>query len=127
MLWRLGVISQTPEADIGLTQAIEKALVASQVGIDRFFFDWAGGTRRGTSPVDAVYADKGFDEFRDRISGYAPSRSHAHPYWHGAGPCSMHIEEVEAIWGRIAEADDWIPLENKVSQIRAMGEALAES
>ena len=46
-----------------------------------------------------------------------------HAYWSG-DPCSMLIEEVEAIWAPIAEADDWAPLYAKVAAIRHMGEAL---
>jgi hypothetical protein len=37
----------------------------------------------------------------------------------------MHIEEVEAIWSRIDEADDWSALEAKVAAVRRMGEAMA--
>jgi hypothetical protein len=37
----------------------------------------------------------------------------------------MHIEEVEAIWSRIDEADDWSALNDKVAAIRRMGEAMA--
>jgi hypothetical protein len=36
----------------------------------------------------------------------------------------MLIEEVEAIWAAIAEADDWAPFEAKVAAIRQMGDAL---
>ena len=59
------------------------------------------------------------------LDGYAPSRSFDHAYWSGNGPCSMHIEEVEAIWAPIADADDWTLLENKVLQIRQLGEAMS--
>jgi hypothetical protein len=48
----------------------------------------------------------------------------SHPYWADAEPCSMHIDEVEAIWARIAEADDWSALHSKVEAIRRMGAAL---
>nr|MBA2466943.1 selenoprotein O [Sphingomonas sp.] len=46
-----------------------------------------------------------------------------HDYWRDAGPCSMHIDEVEAIWTAIADADDWGPFESKIAAIRRMGEA----
>jgi len=36
----------------------------------------------------------------------------------------MHIEEVEAIWSRIDEADDWAGLEDKIAAVRRMGEAM---
>ena len=38
----------------------------------------------------------------------------------------MHIEEVEAIWTAIADADDWQPFDNKVKAIRRMGEAMEQ-
>lgn len=121
--WRLGVASAGEESDIALVQSIEQGLVATSVEIDRFFFDWAGGSRRGPSPADAAYADPAFEPFRERIASYRPARALDHAYWQGDGPCSMHIEEVEAIWARIAEADDWSAVHEKVAAIRAMGDA----
>jgi serine/tyrosine/threonine adenylyltransferase len=47
-----------------------------------------------------------------------------HPYWSDPAPCSMHIDEVEAIWAAIDERDDWAPLHAKIAAIRRMGEAL---
>jgi len=54
------------------------------------------------------------------------SRQREHPYWSDDAPCSMLIEEVEAIWAAIAERDDWQPLHNKVNAIRRMGAAVAQ-
>lgn len=121
--WRLGVASEGEEQDIALVQSIEQALVTTGLEIDRFFFDWAGGRRRGPSQADALYADPAFAPFRERIAGYAPARPLEHSYWAGDAPCSMHIDEVEAIWARIAEADDWSALTDKIAAIRAMGAA----
>jgi uncharacterized protein YdiU (UPF0061 family) len=120
-LWRLGVASRGLEEDIALVQAIEQALIGSGAEIDRFFFDWAGGDLRGASDA---YAGEAFAPFRDRIAAYAPARSLDHSYWVGE-PCSMHIDEVEAIWARIAEADDWSALYAKVARVREMGTALS--
>ena len=39
----------------------------------------------------------------------------------------MPIDEVEAIWARIDEADDWSALHDKVAAVRRMGEALEKS
>jgi serine/tyrosine/threonine adenylyltransferase len=119
-LWRLGVEAQGADEDIALVAAIEQALIGSGVEIDRFFFDWAGGRLRGAD----AYGHEAFAPFRERVAAYQPARSLDHPFWAGE-PCSMHIEEVEAIWARIAEADDWSALEAKVAQMRSMGEALA--
>jgi uncharacterized protein YdiU (UPF0061 family) len=41
-------------------------------------------------------------------------------------PETMLIDEVEAIWAAIAEADDWGPLHAKVAAVRALGNQLGE-
>lgn len=121
---RLGVEQRGEQADMALVQAMNEALQDSDVGIDRFFFDWRGGSRRAATPADAVYDGDGFAGFRAAISDYAPSAPLDHAYWSDAEPCSMLIDEVEAIWSAIDERDDWAPLDAKVAAIRRMGEAL---
>jgi uncharacterized protein YdiU (UPF0061 family) len=118
-LWRLGVQPRGTEDDLKLVAAIEQALTGSGTPIDRFFFDWAGGALRGPDS----YSDDAFATFRGLVGQYAPARPLDHPFWSGE-PCSMHIEEVEAIWARIAEADDWSALHAKVASVREMGDAL---
>jgi hypothetical protein len=46
-----------------------------------------------------------------------------HPYFRRPAPCTMLIDEVEAIWSPIAEANDWSALERKLSEIADMREA----
>jgi len=144
MLWRLGVHPRGLESDLALVAAIEAALVASGVEIDRFFFDWRGGQLRGnvflqkqessaeqtTGLLPAqehrtLYDHAAFANFRALIGDYEASAPLAHPYWADAEPCSMHIDEVEAIWSRIAEADDWSALHAKIDAIRRLGAALS--
>ena len=122
---RLGIAQKEAEADFALVHAMETALSAKTVEMDRFFFDWRGGRRRGPSPADAAYEDEAFAAVRDALSGYeAVPGATDHPYWSDAAPCSMHIDEVEAIWSRIDEADDWSALYDKVEAIRRMGQAM---
>ncbi|MFW2830838.1 protein adenylyltransferase SelO family protein [Sphingomonas sp. ID0503] len=122
ILGRLGVKPKSEEDDLALMGVLESALMRGGVEIDRFFFDWAGGRRRGASPAD--YSGEAFAGLEQALAGYEPSHPLDHPYWGDAVPCSMHIEEVEAIWARIAEADDWSAFEAKVAAIRRMGEAM---
>jgi len=124
MLWRLGVKPLGQEQDKAMIGAMETALMAKTVGIDRFFYDWAGGDRRAPSPADAAYADAAFDDFRAAIVPYESARALDHPYWSDGAPCSMHIDEVEAIWAGIDRDDDWSALDAKVAAIRRMGEAM---
>ena len=114
---RLGLVPRDLAGDMTLVAAIEAALAKQTVTIDRFFFDWRGGA--------APPGYDGFDEVGALIAGYdAVPGARDHPYWSDAGPCAMHIDEVEAIWSAIEAADDWAPLHAKIAAVRRMGAAL---
>ena len=122
---RLGVRPDEAERDAAFLVALERALAARSVEIDRFFFDWRGGRRRAKGPADEAYEAEPFAAFREAISGYEPVEGATdHAYWSDKAPCSMHIGEVEAIWSRIDEADDWAPFQAKIEAVRRMGEAM---
>ena len=116
---RLGVDARGEAEDRTLVSAMLAALRSRMVGIDRYFFDWRGGRL----PADEVYKAGQFDELRARLEGR--QRPLTHPYWSDPSPCSMHIEEVEAIWTAIADHDDWSPFESKIESVRRLGEAVA--
>ncbi|MFC7537350.1 protein adenylyltransferase SelO family protein [Sphingomonas sp. GCM10030256] len=117
---RLGVALAGEEADRELARAIVGALETKRVGIDRLFFDWRGGR----VPADPTYQSTEFEELAAALRGREQPAEHS--YWSDANPCSMHIDEVEAIWAAIAEADDWQPFEAKVAAVRRMGEAMSQ-
>jgi hypothetical protein len=122
---RLGIVAGDEAEDADLLIAIEQALAKQKVTIDRFFFDWRGGKRRGDGPAEAAYAAPEFEPVVAALGQREPVPGATdHPYWSDAEPCSMFIEEVEAIWSRIDGADDWSALEAKVAAVRRMGEAM---
>ena len=108
-----------------LIVAIETALAKQTVEIDRFFFDWRGGARCAAARRPPGRKSRGVQDLRRECAGRrAVTGALDHPYWADAAPCSMHIEEVEAIWSAIDERDDWAPLEAKIAAVRRMGEAM---
>ncbi len=117
ILWRLGLMPLDPDSDRALVQAIEPILRGTATPIDRFFFDAFGGELPG------IYGDE-WANARTVLAAYTPRADRPHPYWQGA-PCSMLIDEVEAIWSAIADRDDWSPFDAKIAAIRAMGAALS--
>jgi uncharacterized protein YdiU (UPF0061 family) len=125
MLARLGVRPRGEQPDIALVQAAETALRQCTVEIDRFFFDWRGGARRGPSPADDAYRNPVFAPFVAAVADYEPAAPLDHPYWSDVAPCAMHIDEVEAIWVPIAERDDWGLFDAKIAAVRRMGAAMA--
>jgi uncharacterized protein YdiU (UPF0061 family) len=116
ILWRLGLMPRDPDSDRTLIQTIEPVLRATEAPLDRFFFDAFGGQ------LPASYGDD-WAPIRAALSSYPPRKARDDPYWQGE-PCSMLIDEVEAIWAAIDQADDWAPFHAKVGAIRAMGAAL---
>lgn len=114
--WRLGVRA-TGDAPALLETAV-RAMVETGTDIDRFFHDWRGGTARKPER----YADESWASFREAVCSFDASGD-SHAYWSDEAPCSMHIDEVEAIWSAIDRDDDWQPLYDKVTAIRRMGAA----
>ncbi|HEX8240272.1 MAG TPA: YdiU family protein [Allosphingosinicella sp.] len=122
---RLAIRPAEAERDSNFLVALETALAAKTVTLDRFFFDWRGGRRRGPSPADDSYESEAFADFRRSIAGYEPAEGALdHDYWSDEAPCSMHIDEVEAIWSRIDEDDDWALFQAKIAAVRRMGDAM---
>ena len=114
---RLNLKSRGPVADAALVGAAEQMMIADNIPIDRFFFDWHSGREIPALADDASDAAKTFyAAYHPYESGSSPT----HPYWSGSAPCSMLIEEVEQIWSAIANDDDWGPLYKKVAEIRDM-------
>jgi len=118
MIRRLGVAPA--DNDRKVVAALIRALTGRTSTIDRAFFDWRGGR----DPGPDAYPDDAFRELARLLEGRERPRTHA--YWSDEAPCSMHIDEVEAIWSAIAEHDDWQAFEDKVRAVRRMGEAMEQ-
>ncbi|MEZ4404913.1 MAG: YdiU family protein [Polyangiales bacterium] len=126
---RLGVVARGEDHDDALVDVAYAFLRESQVGYDRFFFDWYAGAaseaRAKASPSREMYEGAAFEKLKRALEGYAPSRPEAlsEAYFQRAEPCSLLIDEIEAIWAFIDAKDDWSMFHAKVEDIRAMGRA----
>jgi len=126
---RLGLVAPDDHVAMELQSVCRAFLEESQVGHDRFFFDWFGGAaseaRAAASPEAERYGGPGFTALRRAMDACAPidAMRLAQPYFEGAGPVTLLIDEVEPLWDAIAERDDWSLFEQKIAAIRAMGEA----
>jgi serine/tyrosine/threonine adenylyltransferase len=118
LLKRLGISPSNAEDDRALAAALVRALQSREVTIDRIFFDWRGGR----DPGEERYPSERFRALAAALAGRERSATHA--YWSDSEPCSMHIDEVEAIWSAIDERDDWAPFDDKIAAVRRMGDAM---
>ncbi|MDJ0977084.1 MAG: YdiU family protein [Erythrobacter sp.] len=110
--WRLGVRSRGLEADNRLLAHCEKAMREKNIGPDAFFFAHRGARGLDEAPEELSVTLREYEAVE-----------HNHEYWSDKAPQSMLIEEVEAIWSRVDEHDDWAPLNDKVAALRRMGDA----
>jgi uncharacterized protein YdiU (UPF0061 family) len=127
-------LNVTPHPDNeALTHAVFDFLkgVTFDGSFEALFYDWFGGKTReafalGSSRAEH-YSGKAFDAFRSALDGYdtAESTQLSHPRLSQPEPETLLIDEIEAIWARIAEADDWQPLYDKLAAIETYREALA--
>ncbi len=116
-LRRLGVPSAGPEADGALANAWWRALADSQMGFEAAFFGAYGGE------LGAAFGDA-FAPVRDALASRVCRGRPDTSYFRRTVPCTMLIEEMEAVWAPIAAADDWSAFHAKVAEVREMGRAL---
>ncbi len=131
VLWRLGLASAGEEADAATVRALYQFLLDSQAPLDRVFFDWRGGDaeRARRSPIADLYAGAGFAQVKDAFAAHRPAEDARldHPYFARPEPCSMLIDEVEALWAPIAERDDWSLFQAKIAAVAEMADALGSA
>lgn len=128
---RLGLTPKDDQSNLALLQAMERFLIDTRIGLDRFYFDWYGGslseTRRANSPAANTYEGDDCKPFREAVAAFEPSEAARanleHVYFADPGPCSLLIDEIETIWSAIDQNDDWEPFNAKINAIRRMGEA----
>ncbi|MHA7872504.1 MAG: selenoprotein O, partial [Hyphococcus sp.] len=125
---RLG-LKRAGAEDFAFVADLLRWMTETDAPYEQVFFDWFGGAasaaRADASPEAALYARDDFKPVRERLCAVAPDgdRRLAHRYFQRARPCTMLIDEVEAIWAPIAEQDDWSAFDAKLQDIAQMRDA----
>ncbi|GJE41666.1 protein adenylyltransferase SelO [Methylobacterium soli] len=126
---RLGLGPAEETATHRFVAVFWRFLAESRAPFEQTFFDWYGGLasleRAARSPAAAFYASEGFAPVREALGSLqpAPDARLDHPYFAAPSPCTLLIDEVEAIWAPIAQADDWSLFRAKLAAIDAMAQA----
>ena len=119
--WRLGITRANAEDDRAMVIAAERYMRATKMPIDDFYVQWGNGH------IPASPAEEHQGLHAALAAALGGRRAIRADWWLLDTPQSMHIEEVEAIWAAIDQHDDWNPLYQKVTAVRAMGAALGQS
>ncbi|AWN54824.1 protein adenylyltransferase SelO [Methylobacterium sp. 17Sr1-1] len=130
ILRRLGLAVPADETAMhALVGAFWAFLQQSRAPFEQVFFDWYGGlaseARAARSPAAAHYTGEGFARVRRALEPLSPDPAARldHPYFAKETPCTMLIDEVEALWAPIAAADDWSAYHAKLAAIGEMAQA----
>jgi len=126
---RLGVRGRGAEVDAALAQAAFQALAGGGEALrwEPFFFDWFGGdeTRALAGVRGDLYRQAPFAEFRAQLAHYEPVDPEAvsRAYFAAPEPQELIYEEIEAIWARIDQTDDWSAFDAKLAAIETARQA----
>ena len=129
-LARLGLAAGDLESDLAFLGELFRWMTDSEVSWPQFFHDWFGGpaseARAAQGPERAHYAGADFAATKAGLLDRTPQRPErlAHAVFQAATPPTLLIEDVEALWAPIAEADDWTAFDAKIRAIAAVREAL---
>ena len=129
VLRRLGLESAGDQKDGALLTALFAFLEETKAPFEQTFFDWRGGfasrERAEASPSAGDYTTPAFMPVKTALLDFTAIEGLGldQPYFASQHPCTMLIEEVEAIWAPIAAADDWSLLSAKLDEIDRVAEA----
>ena len=117
-----------PEPARALMHRFWGAMQETAPPFQQVFHDLVGGglpERLRASPLRPLFETAAWAEVIEGLRELPPSPglsdAVAHPAPDGAGPETLLIAEVEAIWSAIDRDDDWSPLAAKIDRIRRAG------
>ena len=114
------------EADTEFLQAFFAWMTESEAVWPQVFHDWFGGraseTRAKASPQASLYEDEAFAPVREKIFARTPLRPERleAEIFRRKRPPGLLVDEVEALWAPIADADDWSAYHAKLADIEAL-------
>ena len=112
-------------ADLQALSDLFSWMTETKASWPQVFFDLFGGeagaAKLARSPHAALYALAPFRAVREALFARAPARPERleSPYFSRESPETLLIDEIEALWAPIAEADDWSAFEAKLDGIAA--------
>ena len=121
---RLGLEQGDLAADIAFAGVVYEFMDKSRVPFEQFFFDWRGGPasleRAEASPAAEFYRSRSSSASAPGCWSASPPLP---PTWSTrispGRPCTLLIDEIEALWAPIAAEDDWSGWHAKLNEIAA--------
>lgn len=125
MLRRLGIEPIDSEKDGEFIQSFLSWMTDSGAGFEQSIFDWFGGiasvSRAQESPQKELYNSDDFSQLKSKLNAYtpiAPERLKL-AYYQNSKPITLLLGDIEGIWEKIADDDDWSAFHEHINSIRS--------
>jgi serine/tyrosine/threonine adenylyltransferase len=118
-LRRLNIKSRGHEQDHQLLAAFFSFMDSEKLFFENTFFQFHSGRIPTNFQAQNTEAFKALASLLEKYE-VADSSLSNHPYYQNEKPCTLLIDEIEAIWKPIAENDDWSLFETKLHSIRSI-------
>ncbi|WP_233356714.1 protein adenylyltransferase SelO [Hirschia baltica] len=121
---RLGIHQTSPEEDGHFIQTYLNWMTQSGAAFEQTFFDWYGGAasaiRSKLSPQANLYEGTEFSEVKQMLMAYEPldEKSLQSSYFQSVHPVTVLIQDIENIWMKVVEEDDWSEFHQAIDRIR---------
>lgn len=120
----LNDIDQEQDLNSRLVAALFQFMEEEQVLFEQTLFDLHSGAipeRLERSPQKDFYKKESFKKLQELLTHFQINSEDIaqHDYFKNEKPCSLIIDELEALWKPIADSDDWAPFEKKLQDIRS--------
>ncbi|MEM8634082.1 MAG: YdiU family protein [Pseudomonadota bacterium] len=122
----LGIAPTVLEHDVDFLASFYGWITKSGAPWHQVFFDWfCGGesaARARRSPNAEYYSASDFGSVQGRLSNFEPDRPERLQleYFQRETPCTLLYDEIEALWAKIADTDDWSAFEAKLQEMEEM-------
>lgn len=125
---RLGVLPRASAENLELARAVTRLMASGgeALGFEPVLFDWFGGEQRVNQAHQgrrkAFYTAPDGLAFLKVLSAFeaAPFPTATAAYFERDEPEDLLIQEIEALWARIDEEDNWQPLFDKIFNISSL-------
>ncbi len=129
-LKRLNILSPSLSHTEELFSQTIHFLDTSKVPFQAFFFDWFGGATRSSYALNNArkdfYKGASFEAFFETLKKTSTRNPDLlkNSYFSGLQPATLLIDEIEALWARISEQEDWSLFERKIKQFENLRDFL---
>ena len=120
LCWRFGILPSTEEMKDQFVSLFFNATTNSKINLDYLFHHFYAGFNL----EELKSAPESIQPFLQVLRKHSARQIKRPEYFQTQLKCSLVIDEVESLWRKISENDDWVKFEKKLLEIKRYATAL---